>query len=182
MSISFQHRHVLEDRMRGYEPSPNANHLTVIRRPVMFSALAHAGHEAAVAEALSLVEDVAVRSLSPSDWLLVSQGAQSGAIADALAAIPGLSFAEQSDGQVLMAVCGPDVRTILAKCVGVDLHADVFAAGASAPMMICRVAGNLARTAADTFEIVVPRSQAAYVFDELREAGREFAMTRGFAD
>ncbi|MGF9563517.1 sarcosine oxidase subunit gamma family protein [Neorhizobium sp. JUb45] len=182
MSISFTHRHILEDRMGGYEPSPNANHLTVVRRPVIFSTLAHAGHEAAVAEALSLVEDVVVRSVSPSDWLVVSQSASAATISASLATIPGLSFAEQSDGQVLMALSGPDVRTILAKCVAVDLHADMFAEGQSAPMMICRVAGNLARTGADAFEIIVPRSHAAYVFDELRDAGREFAMTRGFGD
>ncbi|MGI2031326.1 sarcosine oxidase subunit gamma family protein [Rhizobium panacihumi] len=182
MSISFTHRHSLEDRMSGYEPSPNANHLTVFRRPVIFSALAHAGHDAAVAEALSLVEDVSVRSVSPSDSLVVSQSADAATIAASLATIAGLSFAEQSDGQVLMAISGPDVRTILAKCVAVDLHADVFAEGFSAPMMICRVAGNLACTATDTFEIIVPRSFAGYVFDELREAGREFAMTRGFGE
>ncbi|MEB2842812.1 sarcosine oxidase subunit gamma [Rhizobiales bacterium RZME27] len=182
MSIPFTHRHILEDRMSGYEPSPNANHLTVLRRPVIFSALAHAGHEASVAEALSLVENIVVRSVSPSDWLLVSQNAEAGAIAASLGAVPGLSFAEQSDGQVLMAVSGPDVRKILAKCVAVDLHADAFAEGESAPMMICRVAGNLARTGTDTFEILVPRSYAGYVFDELREAGREYAMTRGFGE
>lgn len=182
MSISFTHRHVLDDRMSGYEPSPNANHLTVFRRPVMFAAMAHAGQEAAVAEALSLVEEVIVRSVSPSDWLLVSQSAEAPMIAAALAAIPGLSFTDQSDGQVLMAISGPDVRTILAKCVAVDLHADVFAEGFSAPMMICRVTGNLARSGADTFEIIVPRSYAGYVFDELRDAGREHAMTRGFGE
>lgn len=182
MSISLTHRHILEDHMGGYEPSPNANHLAIIRRPVIFSALAHAGHEAAVAEALSLIEDVVVRSVSPSDWLVVSQRAVGATISVSLATIAGLSFAEQSDGQVLMVLSGPDVRTILAKCVAVDLHADVFAEGGAAPMMICRVAGNLARTGADAFEIIVPRSYAGYVFDELREAGREFAMTRGFGE
>ncbi len=182
MSISFTHRHVLEDRMSGYEPSPNVNHLTVIRRPVIFFVLAHAGHEVSVAEALSLVENITVRSVSPSDWLVVSQSADAGTIAASLAAIAGLSFAEQSDGQVLIALSGPEVRTILAKCVAVDLHPDAFAEGFSAPMMVCRVAGNLARTGADTFEIIVPRSYAGYVFDELREAGREHAMTRGFGE
>lgn len=182
MSISFTHRHILEDRMSGYEPSPNANHLTVIRQPVIFSVLAHAGHEASVIEALSLVDNIVVRSVSPSDWLIVSQSADPATIAASLAAIPGLSFAEQSDGQVLISLAGPDVRTILAKCVAVDLHADLFAQGASAQMMICRVTGNLARTGDDAFEIIVSRSYAGYVFDEIREAGREFAMTRGFGE
>lgn len=182
MSISPVHRHVLEDRMSGYEPSANANHLAVVRRPVIFSALAHAGHEAAVAEALTLVEDIAVRSVSPSDWLLVSQTADAKTIADRLAAIAGLSVVEQSDGQVLMTLSGPDVRAILAKCLGVDLHPDVFAQGDSASMQVCRIAANVARSGENTFEIAIPRSYAGYVFDELREAGREFAMTRGFIE
>lgn len=182
MTISLMHRHILADRLTAYEPSPNANHLTVMRRPVVFSALAHAGQEAEVAEALSLVDDVVVRSVSPSDWLLVSQSADAGAIAGSLGSIAGLSFVEQSDGQVLMAISGPDVRRILAKCVAVDLHPDVFVQGQSMTTMVCRVAGNLARSDADMFEIIVPRSYATYVFDELREAGREFAMTRGFSE
>ncbi len=181
MSLSFTHRHVLEDRMSGYELSPNANHLAVARRPAIFSVLAHAGREAAVADALSAVENISVRTVSPSDWLAVAHVAEAESIVDSLAAIEGLSFVEQGDGQVLMTISGPDVRTILAKCLAVDLHPDVFVEGQSGSMMICRVAGNLARVATDTFEIVVPRSYAGYVFDELREAGREFAMTRGFA-
>ncbi|MGE7367821.1 sarcosine oxidase subunit gamma [Neorhizobium sp. NPDC001467] len=182
MSIPFTPRHVLEDRMSGYEPSPNANHLRVIRRPVIFSVMAHSDHQDAVVGALSRVADIVARWVSPWDWLVLSQTAGAATVAASLGAISGLSFAEQSDGQVLMAISGPDVRRILAKCVAVDLHADVFAEGAGGPMMICRVVGHLARTGADEFEIIVPRSYAAYVFDELREAGREYAMTRGFGE
>jgi hypothetical protein len=43
MSVAYQSRHVLEDHVSGFEGEPNPNHLAVVRRPVIFSVLAHAG-------------------------------------------------------------------------------------------------------------------------------------------
>lgn len=182
MSINLLHRHVLEDHISGFETDPNPNHLSVVRRPVIFSVLAHAGREVAVAEALKAASDLAPRFCGPSEWLAVSQTVGAETIAGLLSNIPGASFVDQSDGKVLMAVSGPSVRKILAKCVAVDLHPDVFGEGHSANMLCCHVAANVARTGSDTFEIIVPRSFAGSVFDELMEMGREHALTRGFSD
>ncbi|PXA83066.1 sarcosine oxidase subunit gamma [Caulobacter sp. D4A] len=182
MSINLLHRHVLEDHISGFETDPNPNHLSVARRPVIFSVLAHAGHEAEVAEALWNAEDVAPRFCSPSEWLVVSQTAGAETIEAMLSEIANASVADQSDGRVLMEISGPSVRTILSRCVAVDLHAEVFEEGQSATMLCCRVAANVARTGADTFEIIAPRSLAGSVFEELIEMGREHALTRGFAD
>lgn len=181
MSIQLLHRHVLEDHISGFETDPNPNHLTAIRRPVIFSVLAHAGHEASVAEALRTTDHVALRACGPSEWLAVSQTAGAETVADALSGIAQASIVDQSDGKVLLAVSGPSVRTILAKCVAVDPHPEAFAEGHSANMMCCHVAANVARTGPDTFEIIVPRSFAGAVFEELMEMGREHALTRGFA-
>lgn len=182
MLINLLHRHVLEDHISGFETDPNPNHLSVVRRPVIFSVLAHAGQEAAVAEALKAADDLAPRFCSPSEWLAVSQTAAAETIAGLLSSIAGASFIDQSDGKVLLAISGPSVRKILAKCVAADLHADVFEEGRSANMLCCRVAANVARTGANTFEIIVPRSFAGSVFDELMEMGREHALTRSFSD
>lgn len=91
-------------------------------------------------------------------------------------------FFEQSDGRTLLRLSGPNVRAILAKCVPVDLHRDVFAEGQSGTMLCCHVSANVARTGPDTFEIAVMRSFAGTVFDEVLEMGREFNLTAGFAD
>ncbi|KGD99913.1 MULTISPECIES: sarcosine oxidase subunit gamma family protein [Rhizobium/Agrobacterium group] len=182
MSINLLHRHVLEDHISGFETDPNPNHLSVVRRPVIFSVLAHAGREVAVAEALKAASDLAPRFCGPSEWLAVSQTVGAETIAGLLSNIAGASFVDQSDGKVLMAVSGPSVRKILAKCLAVDLHPDVFGEGHSANMLCCHVAANVARTGSDTFEIIVPRSFAGSVFDELMEMGREHALTRGFSD
>ncbi|CAN7427389.1 sarcosine oxidase subunit gamma [Neorhizobium sp. LjRoot104] len=182
MSINLLHRHVLDDHISGFKADPNPNHLSIVRRPVIFSILAHAGQEAAVAEALWNAEDVAPRFCSPSEWLAVSQTLGAETVAGRLSGIAGASFVDQSDGRVLMEISGPAVRTILAKCVAVDLHAEVFEEGRSAAMSCCHVDANVARTGADTFEIIVPRSLAGSVFEELMEMGREHTLTRGFAD
>ncbi|WP_105383398.1 sarcosine oxidase subunit gamma [Neorhizobium alkalisoli] len=182
MPINLLHRHVLEDHISGFETNANPNHLSVIRRPVIFSVLAHAGYEAAVAEALRKADDIASRYCNPSEFLAVSQTAGAGSVAEFLTAIPGASFVDQSDGFVLMAISGPSVRSILSKCLAVDLHPDTFGEGHSAAMMCCHVAANVARTGPNAFELLVPRSFAGSVFDELMEAGRAHALTRGFAD
>ncbi len=182
MSINLLHRHVLEDLISGFETEPNPNHLSVIRRPVIFSVLAHAGHETAVAEALWNAEDVAPRFCSPSEWLAVSQTVGAETIAGVLSGIAGASVVDQSDGRVLMEISGPGVRQILGRCVAIDLHPEAFEEGQSATMLCCHATANVARTGADAFEIIVPRSLAGSVFEELMEMGREHALSRGFAD
>ncbi|CDZ50716.1 sarcosine oxidase subunit gamma [Neorhizobium galegae] len=182
MSINLLHRHVLEDHISGFETDPNPNHLLVIRRPVIFTVLAHAGQETTVAEALWNAPDVAPRFCGPSEWLAVSRTVGAETVAGMLSDIAGASVVDQSDGQVLMEISGPSVRKILGRCVAVDLHPEVFEEGRSATMLCCHVAANVARTGADTFEIVVPRSFAGSVFGELTDMGREHALTCGFAD
>lgn len=182
MSIHYLHRHILEDLVTGFSADPGANHVSVVRRPMIVSVLAHAGGEPAVAEALKEMEGCEPRFCSPSEWLLVSRTLGAEHISDALAGTAGASVIDQSDGKVLLSIGGPAARTILAKCLAVDLHPDVFAIGQSANALICHVSGNIARTGEDEFEIVTPRSFAVSVFEELLEMGREHALTRGFTD
>ncbi|MBB5572703.1 MULTISPECIES: sarcosine oxidase subunit gamma [Rhizobium] len=184
MSVAYQNRHVLEDHISGFEAEPNPNHLAVVRRPVIFSVLAHAGQEAWTLAALNAMADISVRQAGPGEWLVVSDvlGAESLARDLALLDAGRVSFFEQSDGRVLLRLSGPSVRRILAKCVAVDLHPQVFAEGRSANMLCCHVSANLAHTGPYLFEIIVPRSYAGSVFEELMEMGREFALTAGFAD
>ncbi|MDK4738387.1 sarcosine oxidase subunit gamma family protein [Rhizobium sp. CNPSo 3464] len=184
MSVAYQNRHVLEDHISGFEAEPNPNHLAVIRRPAIFSVLAHASQEAWTLAALKAMPDISVRHAGPGEWLLVSDvlGAESLARDLAMLDAGRISFFEQSDGRVVLRLSGPSVRRILAKCVAVDLHSQVFAEGQSANMLICHVSANLAHTGPDHFEIIVPRSYAGSVFEELMEMGREFALTAGFGD
>ena len=143
--------------------------------------LAHRGYEASVAAALASVEGAQLRDCAPGEWLVVSTTSGAAAIEAVIADIGGASHVDQSDGRVLLEVSGPSVRKILAKCVAVDLHPEVFAVGRSANMLCCHVAVNLARTDTDRFEIVVPRSFSGSLYEELMEMGREFALTAAFS-
>jgi sarcosine oxidase subunit gamma len=182
MALTLLHRHALEDHILGFEANANPNHLSVARRPVIFSVLAHAGHEGAVGSALKAAPDVTSRICGPAEWLAVSQTAGSETVSGLLSQISGASVVDQSDGKVLMAISGPSVRQILAKSVAVDLHPQAFAQGHSANMLFGHVAVNLARSGPDAFEIIAPRSFAGSVYEELMEMGREFALTASFSD
>jgi heterotetrameric sarcosine oxidase gamma subunit len=181
MALNLVHQHVLEDHLAAVPTGANPNHLSVARRPVIFSVLAHRGHEAAVAAALAAIDGGELRDCGPDEWLLVSKASGASAVETMLADIPGASYVDQSDGRVLLDVRGPSVRQILAKCVAVDLHPDAFGVGRSANMMCCHVAVNLARTGDDTFEIVASRSSCGALFEEMMEMGREYALTASFA-
>lgn len=182
MSLTLFHRHVLEDYLAGFEAKANPNHLSVIRRPAIFSVLAHRGSEASVKDALWSIDSVQVRDCAPDEWLVVSTASGAAVVENLLGEISGASAVDQSDSRVLLQISGPNVRKILAKCVAMDLHSDAFPIGASANMLCCHVPANLARTGADTFEIIVPRSFAGSVFEEMMEMGREFALTAAFTD
>ena len=184
MSVAYQNRHVLEDHISGFEAAANPNHLAVIRGPAIFSILGKAGEEDWVLAGLKAISDVSVRSVGPREWLVVSEtlGAESVA-RDLFMLDPArVSFFEQGDGRVLLRISGPNVRRILAKCVAVDLHPQVFAEGQSASMLCCHVSANVARTGPNHFEIIIPRTYAGSVFEEIMEMGREFALTAGFTD
>lgn len=180
--MSFSHAHALDDYIAGFTGTPNPHHLAILKRPLVFSVLAHAGHESSVEEALAEIAEVSVRFCGPGEWLLVAESiAPETLIRDLALLSRQLSFVDQSEGRVVMRLSGPRVRNVLAKCAGLDLHPDQFDLGGSANTLCCHTPANLARTGVDEFEITVMRSYAGYVFDEIVEMGREFAMTAGFA-
>lgn len=183
MPVTYAARHVLEDHISGFEATPNPHHLASLRAVSVFSVLAHAGHEADIDEALTNLEDVHVRFCGPGEWLVVSESVAADTIARQLSDLGSAraSFVDQSDGRVVLRIHGPKVRGILAKCTALDMHPDLFEIGQSTNCQICHVAANLARTGQDAFEIIVMRSFAGFLFDEMREMGREFALTAGFA-
>lgn len=183
MPTTFAYRHALEDHIAGFEGDVNPHHLTVLTRPTVFSVMARAGNETEIAGALEAMEEISARFVSPGEWLVVSEIIGAEALARDLAALGSerASFVEQSDGRVVMRIAGPKVRQILAKCVAADLHPDVFVLGQAANMLCCHVTANVARTGDDEFEVAVMRSYAGYVFDELMEMGREFAMSSGLS-
>ena len=122
MPVTYAARHVLEDHISGFEATPNPHHLAILRAVSVFSVLAHPGHEADIDEALTNLEDTHLRQCGPGEWLVVSDSVTAETIERQLRDLaPRLSFVDQSDGRVVLAIRGPRVRSILAKCLALDL-------------------------------------------------------------
>ena len=184
MAPALNHRHALEGRVSGFSSFAGIDHLSIPRRPAIVSVLAHAGHETAAEAALQAIPRASARVVGPGQWLVVSQdlGADELVAEITTRTGPAASVIDSSDAQVLLCLDGPNVRRILAKCVAVDVHRDVFPEGRSTNALVARVSANIARTGPDRFEIVVGRSLALGAFEEILEMGREFELSAGFAD
>jgi sarcosine oxidase, subunit gamma len=118
--------------------------------------------------------------LGPDEWLLVTPEGRCAAIEAALrTALVGVRSAvtDISGGQTVVALRGGAVRDLLAKGCPLDLHPRVFAAGqcaqshlAKAPVLIRQLDGE------PSFEIVVRRSYADYLWLWLEDAAAEYGL------
>ena len=122
-----------------------------------------------------------VRHLAPGVWQVV--GAE-GSLPDAarlradLAAVA--TVVDLSHARTCVQIAGPDAPSVLAKFCGLDLHASQFPTGSAANTRFGHIGMTLVRLGdAPSFEMLVFRGYAEFVFDELVEAGREYGMVIG---
>ena len=112
-----------------------------------------------------------LRRLGPGQRLVL------GATAQALADLaPEVSAVDQGGARARIGVSGPGAEALLARGVGADLHASRFGEGISAPMLFGRIGIVLARLGPARWEILVPRSYALSLWEELLEAGRSIGL------
>ena len=89
-----------------------------------------------------------------------------------IAAVVDLSHARTA-----LHVAGPAAPATLAKHCGLDLHASSFPTGSATNTRFGHLGITLARLGdAPTFELLVFRGYAEFVFDALIEAGREYGL------
>lgn len=111
-----------------------------------------------------------LRAVAPGQWLLLDAAA---ADAGALAArLPGFAASEQGHGRLRLVVEGPAAAALLAMGTGVDLEA--MAIGASAATLFGPIGAHLTRTGPEAWEILVLRSFADSLRQDLEEMAREF--------
>jgi sarcosine oxidase subunit gamma len=117
-----------------------------------------------------------LRRAAPGRWFIVASTSEAAAPIDDLKRMLGgsASVLDQSDGQVAIAVKGAQVRATLAKGIAVDLHPECFRVDEATSTLIGHIPAHLARTGADDFEVLVPRSYAASLLDSLGEMAAEF--------
>ena len=118
--------------------------------------------------------------LGPNEWLIVTPTEREDAIAQGLrAALSGLFAAvtQVGGGQTVIALRGDAVRDLLAKGCPLDLHPRTFGVDrcaqshlAKAPILVRQV------DEAPSFEIVVRRSFADYLWTWLEDAASEYGL------
>jgi len=181
MVHQYADRHALEAFV-PVDVQAGADHLAVAARQALVFVLAASGQEAAVGSLLASDADVSARFCAPGEWLVVSGLQTPELLHQALAALLGdmAHCIDQSHGRVLLRLTGPNARAILAKGVGVDLHASAFPIGQSANVLCGHISVNLARVGENEFEIVVMRSFAESLLHDLHAMGRAFDLTTAF--
>ena len=116
---------------------------------------------------------VALR-LGPDEWLLLA--AEGAAPALLAAAWPAGGVAvDVSHGAVGIGVAGPHAASTLNALVALDLDAAAFPPGMATRTLLGKAGIVLWRTGPAAFRVETGRSLAAYVWDCLAAAGREFA-------
>ncbi len=183
MTKTYISRHPLEGRI-PLEPGIRAvDHLEVPRRQAIVTVMAADGEDTAVAAVLATMSEPSLRCVGPGEWLVVSQSETPEGLQRSLALVLAETayVLDQSDGRIVLRLSGPNVRRILAKGVAIDLHPSVFGLGAASNLLCGHVNVNLARTGENEFELIVMRSLAESLFDDLRLMGREFDLSADFS-
>ncbi|MGO4624445.1 sarcosine oxidase subunit gamma [Ensifer sp. 2YAB10] len=184
MVRDYNNRHALEQKLRSAPAPAAADHLMVGHWRTVATVLARAGQEDAVRQAIASVPEFSLRFSGPEEWLVVSETEAPSGLVRRLEELcaGGAYVVDQSDGRVVFRLAGPNARSVLAKGIGLDLHPAAFSIGGSANVLCGHIPVNLARTDEDTFELIVPRSYAESLFDDLVRMGRAFDLTAAFSD
>lgn len=183
MIKTYVSRHPLQDLL-PLEPGIRAvDHLEIPRAQAIASVMAMEAEEAAVTAGLAASGDVSIRFVGPGEWLVVSQSETPQELHRSLSLLlaDNAYIFDQSDGRVVFRLSGPNVRRILAKGVGTDLHVSAFDIGTSSNVLCGHISVNLSRTGENEFELIVMRSFAQSLFNDLLLMGREFDLSADFS-
>jgi sarcosine oxidase subunit gamma len=111
----------------------------------------------------------AARRCGPDQWFVVSDAASPLDVSRKTAKLlgKGLAVSDQSHGRARLAISGPRARMALARGSGVDFSDDRFPIGAATATLFNHIGIHVTRTGADRFELLVPRSFARSLWDDL---------------
>ncbi|OJU92508.1 MAG: hypothetical protein BGO06_23260 [Shinella sp. 65-6] len=182
MAYEYQAVHALDGTI-GAISTRRANHLAVHRTTAVAAVLAMPGHDTEAAETLSASGEFEARFAGPGEWLVLSGVHAPETLAAELSLRLGdhAHVVDQSHGRIVLTLSGPDAARILANGVGIDLHAEAFPAGRAANVLCNHVSVNLARTGEARFELVVARSFAEALVEDLKIMARSHDLSVDFA-
>jgi sarcosine oxidase subunit gamma len=131
--------------------------------------------------ALTLVANGAtsLQWLGPDEWLLIVPGGSEFAVEQKLrAALDGqhVAVVNVSGGQTLLELSGPKVREMLMKSSIYDVHPSNFPVGKAVGTVFAKSQLVIRHTGEDTWELVVRRSFADYIWLWLQDASAEYGL------
>ena len=112
--------------------------------------------------------------LGPDQWLIVASAADAANLVQSLAAVAP-SAVDVSDLRAEFELTGPHATDVLRKGCGIDLHPRAFRPGDCAMTALARVRAGIRQIdERPGYRILVERSVAAYLWDWLVDAMREY--------
>jgi sarcosine oxidase, subunit gamma len=131
--------------------------------------------------ALTLVADgeTSLQWLSPDEWLLIVPSGEEFATEQKLrAALEGqhISIVNVSGGQTIVELSGPKVRELLMKSSSYDVHPSNFPVGKAVGTVFAKSQLVIRHTGEDTWELLVRRSFADYIWLWLQDASAEYGL------
>lgn len=122
--------------------------------------------------------DISVRWLGPDEWLVVMPMDQLYPVEKALRAeVTGhYSLVNVSGGQTLLTLSGKNAVDVLKKSTVLDLHPSKFPVGKVAGSVFAKSSAVIRRTGEESWELVVRRSFADYLWLWLQDASREYGL------
>jgi sarcosine oxidase, subunit gamma len=137
------------------------------------------GLELPVALTLVASGETSLQWLSPDEWLLIVPSGEEFATEQKLrAALEGQHFAivNVSGGQTIVELSGPKVRELLMKSSSYDVHPSNFPVGKAVGTVFAKSQLVIRHTAEDTWELLVRRSFADYIWLWLQDASAEYGL------
>ncbi|WP_426420451.1 sarcosine oxidase subunit gamma family protein [Bradyrhizobium genosp. A] len=121
-------------------------------------------------------EAFAVRIVSPGQWFVVGdEPVSAAALANIVQKLkPHADVIDQSHGRVGIAIAGPKAAFVLAKGTAADLALNTFPAGHATTTLMGHIATHITRISQDGFELMVLRSFAESLWDQLAELSAEY--------
>lgn len=130
-------------------------------------------------------DELTVYWLCPDEWLIVTGADRQTALEGELRQALGehhVAITDVSGGQTVLRLGGPRLRDLLAKGCSLDLHPRQFRPGQCAQTLYAKAPVLLRAVDAGTFELVVRRSFADYLWQWLEDAAGEYGLAVLAAD
>lgn len=137
------------------------------------------GLELPVALCLVSHGDTSLQWLAPDEWLLIVPGGTEYAVEQKLrAALDGqhIAVVNVSGGQTLVELSGPKVRELLMKSSSYDVHPSNFPVGKAVGTVFAKSQLVIRHTGEETWELLVRRSFADYIWLWLQDASAEYGL------